>query len=77
MTTTDRPFMTGADRLRAEGRAEGRVEAQAAILLRQLTIKFGPLPDTIQSRVRTATSSQLDTWIERILSAATLDEALG
>ncbi len=67
-------FMTTTQRLREEGRVEGRVETQVATLLRLLTIRFGPLPDNIQARVRTAIGAQLDAWTDRVLTATTLDD---
>jgi len=52
---------------------EGRLE----IILKQLTLKFGPLPDEIQTRVRGAQEAQLNILAERMLTAQTLEEALG
>ena len=65
-------LMTTAEKLRAEGRAEG----QAEVLLEQLTVKFGPQPAEVRARVLAATGEQLHTWIRRILSATTVDEVL-
>jgi hypothetical protein len=59
--------------LREEGRAEGRAE----VILRLLTKRFGPLPGSAVAQVRRASAPQLDAWAERILEAATLEEALG
>ena len=58
--------LTTADVLRAEGRA--------ATLLEQLDIKFGQVPTDIEHKVRTATTSQLETWTRRILTASTINE---
>ncbi len=73
-------LMTTAERLRTEGRIEGeargQVKGQATTLLRQLAIKFGPLPEGIEARVRAATPTELDTWTERILTATTLTDTL-
>jgi predicted transposase/invertase (TIGR01784 family) len=68
-------IMNTADRLRAEGRVEGRVEA----LLRLMSRRYGPLPDRITTRVRAATPQELDDWTDRILTAPTLEDlfALG
>jgi hypothetical protein len=57
----------------AEGRAEGRVE----IVLKLLTLRFGPLAEAVQTRVRGASDAQVDAVAERVLSAQTLEEALG
>ncbi len=61
---------------KAEGKAEGKVEGQADMLLSLLTFKFGPLPDGIHSRVHAATTSELETWAQRVLTATTLDDVL-
>jgi hypothetical protein len=68
--------MTTADMLRAEGEARGRVEEAARILMRQLTRRFGPVPDAVRVRIDTASLGQLDIWCERVLDAATLDDVL-
>lgn len=71
-------YVTTADMLRAEGkvegRAEGKVEGRADTLAQLLTLKFGTLPDSARTKLRTASTQQLATWTERVLSATTLDE---
>lgn len=71
-TEAEEAYMTTADMLRDEGRAEGRAET----LRHLLTHKFGPLPRAAVDRVNNATTEQLNTWTGQILTAATLDEAL-
>jgi len=62
---------------RQEGRREGRREGECAVLLRQLRRRFGTAVNTdIEQRVATASIEQIDTWTERVLSAATLTELL-
>ena len=62
--------MTTAERLRAEGRAEGTADA----LLKLLRAKFLHAVDaTVESRVREASLATLDAWFERGLSACNLD----
>jgi predicted transposase/invertase (TIGR01784 family) len=74
-------FMTGAQILRAEGeakgRVEGRVEGRAEVLLRQLALKYGPVPEARVDRIRAASIEELDRWVEMVLTASSLDEALG
>ena len=60
-----------------EGRVEGRVEGKLELTLKLLTLRFGPLPDAAQTRVRSAQDAELDTIAERMLTARTLQEALG
>jgi hypothetical protein len=65
-----------ARRYVAEGRAEGRLEGRKSIILRQLALRFGPLPEAIDTRLRAATESHLDALAERVLTVRTLEEAL-
>jgi predicted transposase YdaD len=61
----------------AQGRLEGRMEGRMDIILKLLAMRFGPLTEAAQTRVRGAQDSQLDTLAERMLTAPTLEEALG
>ena len=61
---------------RREGRQEGRQEGESAVLLRLLTIKFGPPAPNIRHRIETADTETLLRWAERILTATTLDQVL-
>ncbi|HET7132277.1 MAG TPA: DUF4351 domain-containing protein [Gammaproteobacteria bacterium] len=62
-----------AKRYVAQGRAEGRAE----VIVRQLTLRFGALPAEAQGRIAEASLAELNTIAERLLTAATLQEALG
>jgi predicted transposase YdaD len=64
--------MTGAERLREEGRAEGRAKA----LLQLLDQRFGPLPGDVTERVLRASVQELEVWTGRVLSAASLEMLL-
>jgi hypothetical protein len=66
----------GQAKIRREGRAEGRIEGKAAVLLDLLTIKFGPLSPEVVQRVQRAPETSLDAWSKRLMSATTLDEVL-
>ncbi len=59
-----------------KGRAEGRTEGRVTILLKLLALRFGPLSESAQSRIRDASDVQLDVVAERVLTAQTLEEAL-
>jgi Domain of unknown function (DUF4351) len=59
-----------------EGKAEGKAEVRLELILKQLTLRFGPLPAAAQSQVRGAQDGQLETLVERVLTAQTLEEAL-
>ena len=62
---------------REEGREKGREEGRKATLARLLNRRFGPLPHWVDSRLQQATPAQLDTWLDRVLDASTLEAALG
>jgi hypothetical protein len=76
--------MTAAERLRREGRKEGEKkgrkeghkEGRYAVLLRQLTTRFGALDAAVVTRVRSASDEALDLWIDRVLVAGSIDEVL-
>ncbi len=53
-----------------KGRAQGRVEGKTAVLRRQLTLRFGPLPARLEQRLQAADADTLLHWAERILTAA-------
>lgn len=57
---------------RAEGREEGRGEGAALLLERQLTTRFGPLPQTVRRRLAKASLEQLAHWSEILLDAQSL-----
>jgi hypothetical protein len=49
-------------------------KGQREVLLRQLTRRFGALPDAIASRLADAGRSELERWSDRIFDAASLDD---
>ena len=55
---------------------EGLALAKAATLTRQLTRRFGPLPEWAVLRVQQAPPVELDAWLDRIFDAPTLQAAL-
>ncbi|WP_280456503.1 Rpn family recombination-promoting nuclease/putative transposase [Nocardia carnea] len=69
--------VTTAERLRAEGHAEGRAEEAARMLLKLLAAKFGTPPAETVHRVRSADIDELEAWTPRVLTAATLEEIFG
>jgi hypothetical protein len=56
----------------AKGVTRGRVE----VVLKQLALRFGPPTESDRIRVRNAGETQLDAITERVITAATLEEAL-
>lgn len=77
--------MTGADRLRAEGRAEGEAQGRAEgeargraqTLLKLLALKFAPVTEDVTRRILAASIDDLERWTERVLSAESVDDVLG
>jgi len=49
-------------------------QGRAALLLRQLTRKFGDLPEEVVGRVRAASTGELEQMADNVLTAATLEE---
>lgn len=66
----------GLEEGRAEGRAEGRSTAKAQTLSRQLTQRFGPLAEPEQAAIARATEAQLDSWLDGIFSAVSVQSLL-
>jgi hypothetical protein len=56
--------------------AKGRAEARVEIIVMQLTLRFGPVTEEVQSCLRSAPDAQLDAVLERVISAQTLEDAL-
>jgi uncharacterized protein DUF4351 len=61
---------------RTEGVAKGEALGRAAIVLRQLTLRFGALGSEIEARIQRASIAELETISERLLTARTLADAL-
>ncbi|RCK78694.1 MAG: putative transposase [Candidatus Ozemobacter sibiricus] len=56
-----------------KGLEKGR-ERMAKAILRLIEQKFGPLNEADRRRILEASEEQLDTWADRILDAATLEQ---
>lgn len=59
------------------GRLEGELEEALALVTKLLTKRFGPLSLDAMTRLRAATKNELEDIGLRVLSAETLEEALG
>jgi hypothetical protein len=55
---------------------QGKADGVAAIVLKQLATRFGALPPTVATHIRSASAADLDRIAQRLLTAQTLDEAL-
>ena len=64
--------------LLAEGlKAEGVAEGVAGMLKRQLQRRFGPLSESVQSRIEQAPIEDLEAWSERFVGASSLEAVFG
>jgi predicted transposase YdaD len=83
---TKETFMTAAQEWFLEGKEEGRIEgkeegleagerrALASTLTRQVRLRFRDIPPEAIARIEAATKPELERWLERILTAETLDD---
>ncbi len=69
-------LMTAGERLIQRGEARGERQGELRMLRKQLTLRFGPLTDAANARLEAADVPTLETWGERVLTAASLDEVL-
>ena len=53
---------------------EGEARGEAKTLLKQLNLKFGPLPSRVEQQVNLADKKQLDRWIEHVLTAHSIED---
>lgn len=60
-----------------QGKAEGNREALTNVITRQLALRFGALDDGARARIAAASSAELEEIADRLLSAPTIDAALG
>ena len=56
------------------GELRGQLRGEAKILQRQLTLRFGELPDVVVARLKEANAEQLEAWSEQVLFASTLED---
>jgi hypothetical protein len=62
---------------KAEGEAEGISKGRIELILRMLSVRYKEVSPSTEVYVRGVSSSELDCIAERLLSAGTLQEALG
>src|SRR5712692_2673669 len=66
---------TIADDLIAKGRKQERVRSRRQVLLNQLRRRFGELPrETVTAVEANKSVQELDTWLERFATAASLEK---
>jgi hypothetical protein len=67
VTTAEKLIAQGRAEGEREGRARGEAEGRAATLLTLLAVRFGVLEPEHRQRIRSAPSEQLARWTERLL----------
>lgn len=67
----------GLERGIERGIERGKLQGRADLVIRLLAVRFGPLSEEIKLRIASAALGELDAIGERLLSAKTLQEALG
>ena len=60
----------------AKGVEKGREEGRRQLLRRQLELRFGPLGEDHTRRIAEASAAELDRWGDRVIAAASVDDAL-
>jgi hypothetical protein len=70
-------YVTTAEMLRAEGEARSEARWRAEALVEMLTVKFGPLPESVAKTVHAASAGQIKAWAARAVTAETLDQVFG
>ncbi len=61
---------------RAGGEVKGRAEGHRETLNRLLAKRFGPLPSWAVARIEQASIAQLESYLDKILTAPSLEETL-
>jgi hypothetical protein len=70
-------IMTAGQQIFEQGRQKGRQQGIQELLLRFLRQRFGDAVDAhVEQRIAAASIEQIDVWSTRVLSAASLAEAL-
>jgi hypothetical protein len=68
---------TLAEKWTAEGEARGRMQGKADMLRKLLALRFGELSKATEARIVAANEVDLDVWVERVMTAETLESVLG
>ncbi len=58
-------------------KAEGKAEGEALALQKLLRKRFGAVPSEVLAQIASASLEQLDTWLDQVLDARSLDDIFG
>lgn len=75
----DMEYISSIERVRTAqavemAKQEGLQTGELTALTRLLTRRFGALPSALSMRLQSATQAQIETWLDRILDANSLDD---
>ena len=76
MTAGEELMRRGERRGERRGVALGEQRALRRTLRKLLTVRFGPLPQWVSTKLDGADTAALDAWTERVLTAPSLEEVL-
>ena len=74
MTAAQEWMLEGLEKGLQQGRQEGERAALESTLTRLVRLRFREMPNHLNARIEAATKLELERWIERILTAETLDD---
>ena len=66
-----------AHQYEAEGEARGEARGESLALQKLLTKRFGVIPSGVMGMIAAASKEQLDTWLDQILDADSLNDLFG
>ena len=66
----------GIERGVEQGIAQGRLDGQRRLLRRLLLQRFGALTAPVEEQLRTASESDLERWVDRVFTAASIEDLL-
>ena len=77
MSAAERLREQGRQQVRAEGVAKGEAMGRVAVLLNQLTLKFGAVTPSLRKRLMSASVAELDALAARVVIAKTVRDVFG
>tara|TARA_R110000823_G_scaffold29351_4_gene85211 strand:+ start:882 stop:1736 length:855 start_codon:yes stop_codon:yes gene_type:complete len=67
---------TLSERLRAEGMEKGMQQGEVTALRKLIALKFGALPGWAEDAIQNASPAEIEAWLERVLTADSLEKLL-
>ena len=58
------------------GEARGEAKGKAELLIQMLHRRFGPLPESVEARIRASAALNVDAWIDTVLEAKSVDKVV-